>query len=80
MYMESLLSKRVPRVSTTMDWEEILLEDHRRSSVKDYYGNGHSDLIRNFYDSIRGKDGTVIPLDEGLKALKIIDTIYQRGI
>lgn len=62
------------------DCEEILLEDHRRSSVKDYYGNGHLDLIRNFYDSIRGKDGTVISLDEGLKALKIIDTIYQRGI
>lgn len=57
--------------------ELLLCSDTPSYSVKDYYGSGHTELIRGFYRAIDGDRSDLVAVDEGLKALKIIDNIYQ---
>jgi len=57
--------------------ELLLCTDTPSNSVKDYYGSGHTELIRGFYRALDGDRSDLVTVDEGLKALKIIDNIYQ---
>lgn len=59
------------------DSETLLSRDSKNLSNKSYYGNGHRCLIEEFYNSVKGKGENYIKLEEGLKALKIIDDIYK---
>ena len=45
---------------------------------KKCYGNSHEILIKNFYESILNKTDNYINIKEGIKALKIIEKIYDK--
>ena len=63
------------------DDEEILLAEEnftKNEFNKKCYGNSHETLIKGFYESILGKTKNYIDIKEGIKALKIIEKIYDK--
>lgn len=46
-------------------------------AVKDYYGTSHKKIVENFYSSIKNNTSNYLPLEEGLKSLKIIIDLYK---
>lgn len=64
-----------------LDGEEEILEEEefiRNDVNKKCYGNSHETLINNFYKSILNKTKDYIDIKEGIKALEIIEKIYNK--
>ena len=64
-----------------LDGEEEILEEEefiRNDVNKKCYGNSHETLINNFYRSILNKTKDYIDIKEGIKALEIIEKIYNK--
>jgi len=58
--------------------ERIVDENNKTSPYKNYWGNSHAALIRDFYKSIQNNDFSgIISVEEGIKSLKMIDGIYK---
>lgn len=58
--------------------ESLVDENSDTSPYKSYWGKSHSTLIRDFYENlIEGKNKAIIPVEEGMESLKIIDGIYK---
>ena len=63
------------------DDEEVLLAEEnftKNEFNKKCYGNSHETLIKGFYESVLGKTKNYIDIKEGIKALKVIEKIYNK--
>ncbi|NLI61046.1 MAG: Gfo/Idh/MocA family oxidoreductase [Clostridiales bacterium] len=56
----------------------LVNENSEQSPYKSYWGKSHDIAIRKFYECLKQNSKTdIIPLDDGLEALKIVDGIYK---
>lgn len=54
--------------------------DRKFTGEKFYYGMSHSLMIQAFYDAIEGKDAPIVPVEEGLASLRMIDAIFRSSL
>lgn len=58
--------------------QKLVDENSETSPYKSYWGKSHGTLIRSFYENlINGENKPIIPVEEGMESLKIIDGIYK---
>lgn len=59
-------------------FEKLVDENSDNSPYKSYWGKSHDILIKEFYENlIKGKNKAIIPVEEGMESLKILDGIYK---
>mgnify|MGYP000897116618 CR=1 FL=1 len=59
-------------------FEVLVDETCETSPYKSYWGMSHDTLIREFYENlIRGNNRDIIPVEEGMISLQILDGIYK---
>ena len=74
--MYSLRDKSLYKKEYTNNIEKKIITDEV-GAVKDYYGTSHKKIVENFYSSIKNSTSNYLPLEEGLKSLKIITDLYK---
>lgn len=74
--MYSLRDKSLYKKEYTNNIEKKIITDEV-GAVKDYYGTSHKKIVENFYSSIKNNTSNYLPLEEGLKSLKIITDLYK---
>ena len=52
-------------------------ENNKLSIGKSCWGDGHRDMISNFYEAIRGNGNYYCGIEDGIEVLKIIHDIYE---
>ena len=58
--------------------ERLVDENSNTSPYKSYWGKSHDILIRHFYENlIKGDNKAIIPVEEGMESLKMLDGIYK---
>ena len=78
---KGILNIKNNKLRLFLEDDEILLEEEsftKNEFNKKCYGNSHEILIKNFYESILNKTDNYINIKEGIKALKIIEKIYDK--
>ena len=59
-------------------WERLIDGISEASPYKSYWGKSHATLIKHFYENIiDGAEKTIIPVEEGMWSLEILDGIYK---
>ena len=78
---KGILNIKNNKLRLFLDDDEVLLEEEnftKNEFNKKCYGNSHEVLIKNFYKSILEKTNNYIDIKEGIKALKVIEKIYNK--
>lgn len=61
----------------TADGQKVICDDTTEYGGKKYWGDSHYTVIRNFYSSLDGTELNYPDLDEGIKALRLTDALYE---
>lgn len=56
---------------------ELICRDDMLADTKSYYGAGHRDLIRDFYEALSGTGGSYVPVSSASAVIRLIDDIRK---
>ena len=63
----------------TQDGINVLAVDDMVKVGKSYWGNGHSQLIKNFYNVLDGKEGEYTNIHDAAPVMNLLFTIYTKA-
>jgi predicted dehydrogenase len=61
-----------------LELENLFQKRQLPPSSMNYYGISHNDLLKNFFEAIKGNESLFITAEDGLRTLETVENIYQK--